>query len=204
MSGSLPDPLSDSLSGFLSCRAAVSIWLSIWLATLLLSGATQALAGDPAVPMDQKAEYKVKAAYIYNFIKFIDWPAGRLESGTKPIQVCVLGDDPFGKALEPLSRRRVKERDLAVRSLTSVAQAGTCHVVFISDSQVRDLSGILEELGRVGALTVGESEGFARFGGIIGFVIRGGKVRLEINRAAAREANLTISAKLLELATIVK
>ena len=183
--------------------AARAAALLVCLLALVLSGRRAALGAEPAPRLDKGLEYKVKAAYIYNFIKFIDWSGAAPMNPAGPIRICVLGKDPFGPALAPFSRREARGRRLAVERIPSANLSGGCHVVFVCDSERGRLEEVLKEAGRGSALTVGESEGFAARGGIIGFVIRGGKVRLEINRRAAEAAGLKISAKLLELATIV-
>ena len=161
-------------------------------------------AADPASTIQEDLEYKVKAAYLYNFIKFVDWPSESMENTDLPIRICVLGKNPFGDLLSPLEEKRAKDRPLVLESRDGVEEAGDCHVLFISSSESRYLPRLIKRIGKKSILTVGEMKGFAEQGGIIGFVIRDGKVRLEINHKSAKQAGLEVSAKLLEIATIVE
>ncbi len=150
-----------------------------------------------------EAEYRVKAAYIYNFANFVTWPVTVLAAG-EPLEVCVLGDNPFGGALEPITSRTVAGRSLRLRYLERAESIEGCRVLFVGSSERYGLGHILEQARQRSVLTVGEIPDFALQGGVIGFVVRDGKVRLEINSRAARRASLKISAKLLEVATIVE
>ena len=142
-------------------------------------------------------ETKVKAAYLYNFTKFVDWPNLPPDS----LRICVVGNDPVGGMLGELSNRQVKERPLKIEVNTPMDIA-LCQVLFISRSE-KKWEDILGRLRGAGVLTVGDQNGFARSGGVVGFYSEGGKIKLEINPAAARSANLKISAKLMELSRTV-
>ncbi len=148
-------------------------------------------------------EYRVKAAFLYNFAKFIEWPGDAFKSAADPITICVLGN-PFGDRLEnTVNGKEIGGRRLMVREISDVAEAAGCHILFVSADKKR----LAELLGRVKAspiLTVGEAGHFAAAGGVIGFKLEGGKVRIEINTFAADRARLRISSKLLSLAEIVK
>lgn len=165
---------------------------------LLLAGAD--LAGAQSKPVD---EYRVKAAFLYNFAKFVEWPAGSFKSATDPITICVLGN-PFGGGLEDTVRdKQIDERHLVVRDISDITEAPGCNILFVATDKKR----AVDFLGHVKAspiLTVGDCANFAAAGGVIGFRLEGGKVRLEINVGAADRARLRISSKLLSLAEIVK
>jgi hypothetical protein len=153
-------------------------------------------------PLD---EYQVKAAFIYNFAKFIEWPSQAFHGPSEPIAICVIGQDPFGGALqETVKGKEAAGRALLVRNISDVRGPGSCQVLFVSSSERKHLSSILAGARRCGLLTVGESDGFATSGGIINFRLEGGRVRFEINVVAAQQNELRISSKLLSLAESVK
>lgn len=150
-------------------------------------------------------EYQVKAAYLYNFAKFVDWPAQAFISPASPISICVLGEDPFGGTLQEVVRGKTAGgRVLMVRTASDMSSARGCHVLFISAVEWKTNRPALGHLAGGGVLTVGESPGFTTGGGIVGFKLEGRRVRFEINVEAARQAQLQISSKLLSLAEIVR
>lgn len=166
------------------------------LMALLLVAAAPALAAP--------TEYDVKAAFLFNFSQFVDWPEVAFAEPRSPLVIGVLGTDPFGSALDEIVRGEiVKGRPLEVRRFRSVNELDTCHILFIDRSEQQRFAGILASLHGRSILTVGDFEGFAASGGVIHFVTAGNKIRLRVNLDAARAASLTISSKLLRPATIV-
>jgi len=149
-------------------------------------------------------EYEIKAAYLYNFINYINWPEQALPPAGGTITIGVIGENPFGSALAPLAGKRIKGRILAVKECASLADAATCQIVFISPSERPKLEEILKGLKDAKVLSVSEIDGFAERGGMINFVSERNKVRFEINPEAARRTGLTISSELLKLARVVK
>jgi len=145
----------------------------------------------------QSLEAKVKAAYIFNLAKYVDWPNLPADA----VHICVAGNDPIGSLLTELAGRPVKERPLKV-DLNVTGDLSFCQVLYISRSESR-WADILSQARSNSVLTVSDMDNFARQGGIIGFYLDAGKVRLEINPASARTANLKISSKLMELARSV-
>ena len=158
------------------------------------------LRGEGAV----QREYEIKAAYLYNFINYINWPEEALPAAGGTITIGVIGQNPFGSALAPLAGKRIKGRILAVKECASPADAANCQIVFISPSEKQRLPEILEGLKDAKVLSVSEIDGFAERGGMINFISDRNKVRFEINSEAARRTGLTISSELLKLARIVK
>jgi hypothetical protein len=149
-------------------------------------------------------EYQVKAAFIYNFAKFVEWPPQVFKTSTDPITICVLGQNPFGNALqEAVSGKTVEGRTFIVRQLSSELAATGCQILFVSSSERKRLQAILGNVKTTGVLTVGETETFASEGGVINFRIEAGTVRIQVNVDAAEQAKLRISSKLLSLAQIV-
>jgi hypothetical protein len=150
-------------------------------------------------------EYRVKAAFLYNFAKFVEWPALTDKTGKNPLRICVLGQDPFGSVLgDTVNGKTVLGRPFLVTNVPNVSQAATCQILFISASEQKRIRSIIVQLRTPGVLTVGETEGFANQGGIVNFKLESGRVRLEINVEAAEQAKLRISSKVLSLAQIVK
>jgi hypothetical protein len=150
-------------------------------------------------------EYQVKAAFLYNFAKFVEWPPQAFKSPSDPIVIGVLGKNPFGDALAAAVERKTWEgRTFQVREISTAQQAAGCQIVFISSSERKRLGALLTGIGNAAVLTVGETDNFTTTGGIVNFKIDGGSVRLQINMEAARRQQLHISAKLLSLAEIVE
>ncbi|MBI3698472.1 MAG: YfiR family protein [Acidobacteria bacterium] len=166
--------------------------------------------GAPTVPAQELPrtpvlEYQVKAAYLYNFAKFVEWPADKLGDDAGPILVGVFGKDPFGSLLDStLKEKTVRGHRLEVRRVSGPVELKQCHIVFISEPERRRLAEILESLGKANVLTVSEKRQFADDGGMINFVTEENKVHLEINLHAAERAGIRISSQLLKLARVVR
>ena len=149
-------------------------------------------------------EYKVKAAFLYKFTKFIEWPANVFKGADDPILLCILGNDPFGDALNSLNDKTVGGRKIAVKTSSDPESVNGCHIIFVSESEREILSTILKAVKNRHALTVGDMQGFAEAGGVINFFMADNNVRFEINVDAAQREGLTISSQLLKLAKIVR
>lgn len=149
---------------------------------------------------DPTLEAKVKAAYIYNFTKFIDWTPQEGRPASAPLRICIVGSDPIDTFLKEVAAREVKGRPLAVDDAGTDLTA--CEVLYVSRSEQERVDVILQPLQGRGVLTVSDIPDFVQHQGVIGFVTEGGKVRIEINLAAATKAGLKISAKLLEVARV--
>jgi hypothetical protein len=154
---------------------------------------------------DYSAEYPVKLAFLYNFTKFVEWPAEAYPSPEAPLNICLVGQDPFGYDIEhALRSRTVGNHPVALLKFKPGQNLKGCHVVFVSaDSDKRSIA-IVADLGSSDTLTVGESQDFARNGGMIRFMIEENKVRFEVNLEATKKTHLRISSELLALARIVK
>ncbi len=165
----------------------------------LLSG-----AAPMAEPSRYSREYQIKAAFLFNFARFVEWPAAAFGSSDSPLSLCVLGEDPFGSALDETVRgEKVRDRRLEVRRTSEVVDLDACQLVFVSASERSRLAEILSALGSRSVLTVGEVEEFAARGGVINFVLVDNRVRFEINPGAAKRSGLKISSELLRLGRIV-
>ena len=163
------------------------------------------LALLPQASAQQIGEYQVKAAFLYNFTKFVDWPPQPGNPGQEPFVICVFGDDPFRNGLESIVQgKSVNGQVLEVRYIKRVEDAQGCKIAFISSSEKGHLRTILNALRGSGVLTVGDTEGFARMGGVINFTLVDNHVHIEINPEAAKVQKLKISSRLLRLAQIVR
>lgn len=169
----------------------------------LQAGLALLLLSLPALA--QNAEYQVKAAYLYNFSKFVKWPAGARPATAATFQICVLGTNPFGRTLEAtVAEERLDNKKIVARRISSAAEAAECAIVFVPRTEQSRFAPLLPELARQGSLTVGEGPRFSERGGMIGFVMDGDRVRFEVNLAAAQKAGLTLSSELLKVATEVR
>ena len=147
-------------------------------------------------------EYQFKAAYLYHFTQFTDWPAQAFSNPTSPFVVAVLGENPFGDELAQAFRgKAINGHPATIRPMHSAAEAATnCHLLFISASEKKALPEILSALRDSSVLTVGDTDTFTEAGGMIKFVWLDKKLQFQINIEAAKNAGLIIRAKLLNLA----
>ena len=162
-----------------------------------------ALPNAHAQSLSQR-EYEIKAAFLYNFIKFIDWPAQALPESSDTMTICVLGEDPFGEAIESIKDKPAKGKRLSVRRIQGVKELTACHVLFVGSSEEKRLPQVMQSVQGLSVLTVGEMDEFVRQGGIINFVIEKNKVRFQINVDNASRAGLKLSSQLLSLAKVVR
>jgi hypothetical protein len=149
------------------------------------------------------SEYQVKAAFLFNFAKFVEWPAEAFTSANAPLQICVLGQDPFGNEFEAIENKRVSGRRLEVVHPSGVPKAKDCQIIFVASSEKQHMREILHSLRSASVLTVGDTLGFASKGGMINFVLEENRVRFEINVKASERAHLKLSARLLTVAKVI-
>lgn len=149
------------------------------------------------------SEYAVKAAYLYNFAKFVEWPPGAFSKNDAPLVICIASDNPFGDTLTVISNKTVDNHPVEVRNTSVMASFDRCHIIFISRAEQGRFKTVLAKLARLPILTVSDISGFAQFGGMIELFEAEQRIRFNININAARQANLRLSSQLLKLATIV-
>jgi YfiR/HmsC-like len=150
-------------------------------------------------------EYEIKAAFIYNFTKFIEWPARSFPDAATPIVIAVLGDSPCAEALEQLVKdRKVNGRAIVVRRVESARELETTHVLFVGSAQEGRFLPLMPAVAALPIVTVGESPAFADMGGAIIFVRQDDKIRFEINIRSAARVDVKISAQLLKLASAIR
>lgn len=159
------------------------------------------LAPAPAIAQGS-GEYEVKAAFIHNIAKFVEWPAPTV--GDEALQLCVLGRNPFGNALTVLDGKRVGKLSWKISFPTLQSNLRACQVLFIAASEGDRLAPILDKLGDAPTLTIGDTDGYAELGIMVNFYIDENKVRFEVNPEAASRVRLKFGSQLLKLARIVK
>jgi hypothetical protein len=178
----------------------------------------------PTIAADSKEnrEQQIKAAFLYNFIKFVDWPEEKMADSNEPIIIGIIGSEDFIDAFEPVKHKKIKNRNISIKYFAGLEKLDkskevneskwnqkiqktlkTCHVLFICtcDSvRTKNSTKIIKALKGLPVLIIGEMDDFLESGGIINFLMEDKKVRFEINNTAAKRAKLTISSKLLRLA----
>jgi hypothetical protein len=150
-------------------------------------------------------DYEVKAAYLYNFGRFVEWP-GKVEATQGgSFTVCVLGQDPFGPSLDTtLAGETIGGKSVVAKRISSAEESGNCQILFLSLTDDSRLNKIIADLDKKAVLTVSDMPQFVERGGMIQFVLDGKKIRFEVNLTATQHAGLTLSSELLKVATSVR
>lgn len=181
-------------------RAAIKACVACLTATLCL-----ALVGVGRSYGKGPSESQVKAAFLLNFAKFVEWPSGSFSDSSSPIVIGVIGDGESADEIDRAVRgKTIEGRRLTARRLGGGDDLSGCHILFISAAEKRRVARILDRSKDLPAVTVGETDGFVEVGGVIGFVVEDNRVGFEINVAAARRKHVKISSQLLRLARNVK
>jgi hypothetical protein len=171
-----------------------------------LSWAPAAFAQAP--DSSDSSEYLIKAGFIFNFAKFVEWPSNAFAQPDSPIVIGILGTDPFGMTIDKIVQdKKIGARGFVVKRLkwgTDLKELKECKILFVSTSEKAHMDELVQIVRGLPILTVGETPGFAERGGVIRFVLEDNRVRFEVNVVAARQADLTISSRLLTLARIVQ
>ena len=180
---------------FTTSRRAVTIFLAKIPLLVLLP----VLMSHPARAAE---EYEVKAAFLLNFTKFVGWPPDAFADSHSPLAICVLGEDPFGNALNEIVRgEAVNGHAVTVQRIRRAPESKACQVLYFAAPE-REAVRLLADLGP-GVLTIGEGDKFLREGGMIAFVIEDRRVRFDINQSAAAKAMLMLSSRLMMVARTV-
>jgi hypothetical protein len=184
----------------------LAILIAVFSMTLNWTASAGAQAGDAS----DSSEYLVKAGFIYNFAKFVEWPSTAFAEPDAPIVIGVLGTDPFGDIINRVVEgKKIGSRGFVVRrfkwskELKDLKEFKECRILFVSSSEKLHFEEIVEAVKGLPILTVGETPGFAERGGMIRLMLEDNRVRFEVNVAAARDGNLNISSRLLTLARII-
>jgi hypothetical protein len=175
--------------------------LARWLCMLLL-----ALSGPAARPQEaQLTEADLKAAFLYNFAKFVDWPDEAFATETAPIAVGIYGDDEFVATLRTLlDKKKAHGRGFTVRKVANTQEAHNCQILFFREPDTRKLSQVIDAIRRRPILTVGESDEFLDLGGMLNLFFENKQLRFEVNPAPADTAKLNVSSQLMRLAKRVR
>jgi hypothetical protein len=174
------------------------------LAAVALASASAHQATPASVAEEQIPEYVVKAGFLFNLAKYVAWPDPAFASTAAPIQIGIVGEDPFGGALErTLAEKNVHNRSFQIRHFRELADIHSVHILFVPRSESARVAQILSLVEKMPVLTVGEQAAFAAGGGMVAIVIEGQKPSLHINRGAVERQHLAVDSKLLRVATIV-
>jgi hypothetical protein len=177
---------------------ATSRALALAAVAALIPGAYARIAAGQETHI---TEYQVKAAFLYNFAKFVDWPAAAFGGESAAFNLCVLGGEPFASANQSLAGKTIKGRRVEVRRVTAVSdtETGECHMLFVGATDSSEVAPTLARVNRY-TLTVGETSDFTRHGGVINLTRIDNRIRFEIDRAAGERAGFRFSSQLLKLA----
>jgi hypothetical protein len=175
--------------------------------TCLLSAMALGSHAD-VLDSSDSSEYLIKAGFIYNFAKLVEWPTISFAQPDSPIVIGILGEDPFGATLDKIvADKKINGRGLAVKRLKwsrDLKDLKDCNILFVSTSEKEHIESVIDAMKGLPILTIGDAPGFAKRGGVMNFVLEDNKVRFEVNVEAAKHADLTISSRLLTLAKIVQ
>jgi len=182
--------------------------LGILIVTLSVSLSWTSEAFPQAQDASDSSEYLIKAGFIFNFAKFVEWPAAAFAQPDSPIVIGILGTDPFGTIIDQIVQdKKIGGRGFVVKRLRwggDVKEIRECKILFVGASERAHVDELVQLVKTLPILTVGETPGFAERGGVIRFVLEDNKVRFEVNVEAAHQAELNISSRLLTLARIVQ
>ncbi len=177
--------------------------LEKFLATVLPLASLFALGAPCRADEPPPLEYQVRAAFLLNFTKFVQWPPAAFADQHSPLVICILGEDPFGTTLnEMVKGEGVNGHEVVIERIGHAPAPKSCQVLYIARLE-KEFRGILAALGP-GVLTVGEGEKFLQDGGVIAFVIQDRRVRFDIDERAAERAMLTLSSRLMNVARSVE
>jgi YfiR/HmsC-like len=178
-------------------RFAISVCAALIVGSLCASLPAQA-------EISSSEEYRLKLAFLFNFAKFVEWPADAFPTPQAPLEICIIGRDPFDAEFErQVMTRTLYGHPVAIRTLRPSDDFSGCHIIFLPASSDGSLPGVLKRLDG-SAITVGESAGFVARGGVVNFVIEGTMLRFEVNLSASRRIRSRISSRFLALARIYK
>lgn len=177
-------------------RAALAVLAVVLL--LVSSAATRAQAQEPS------GEYALKAAFLYNFAKFVEWPAGTFADTTSPFMMCTLGHDPFGASLDALAGKMVRERALVIKRIRSGGAVTGCQLLYVGPSELAQATDLLRSLRNTPVLTVCDADSCAEAGIMLNMRTAENRVHLDMNLEAVQQTPLKVSSQLIKLTHIVK
>lgn len=178
-----------------ACPRRVRAWRPLRTARALVL----VLAVTPLVAPAEE-EYAIKAGFLFHFLNFVTWPDDVFEAADTPFTLCLVGGDPFGELIEPITSKKAQGRPIRLLRKPPEQNGKSCQVVFITGSGAIRVEELLADWSHRGVLTVGDTEDFAGLGGIIGYVRVGKRLRFVLNEGAAEKASLEVSVKLRKVA----
>jgi hypothetical protein len=177
----------------------------VWLQCVIAALVCVFFASSSALGQQRPSEYQVEAAYLYNFGRFVEWPAKGNADQTSSFTICVLGEDPFGQALDAtVAGETVGNQKVVTKRISSPQMSGDCQILFVSSSEANRLNKIIEALDKTAILTVSDIPQFSQRRGMIQFVLEENRIRFEVNLTATQRAGLTLRSELLKVATVVR
>jgi hypothetical protein len=163
------------------------------------------LAASSTLAQQKPSEYQVEAVYLYNFGRFVEWPAKSASKQTNLFTICVLGEDPFGRSLDAaLAGETIGNQKVVAKRILNPQMTSDCRILFISSSEENQLNQVIDALDKHDVLTVSDIPHFSRRRGMIQFVLEENRIRFEVNLTAAQRADLTLSSDLLKVAAVVR
>lgn len=181
-------------------RRFTTILLSLWLVLSCALYGTMAVAETSRRTLSAD---EIKAAYLFNFAKFIDWPDQTFVDATAPLHICFIGGESVEKTFRSLEGKKVKGKSLQVRNVTQAQDMGECHILFIGSDQIQRWPQIQKQIPQDGLLTVSDGDRFSQDGGMINFSPEQNRIRFIINLDNTQNAGLKLSSQLLQLAEVV-
>lgn len=169
-----------------------------WRLTLVMG--CMCLFGGHTVQASAPSEYQLKAAFLYNVARMIDWPD---KDNKRAFVICIIGENPFGDALDSIKNRDIKKRPLQFIANITIGQAGQCDILFVSQAAQDLLGNILAQVERKHIVTISDNSDFTARGGMVGLIKVGERINIEVNLRAVKNANISVSSRLLTLAKIV-
>ena len=177
----------------------LAVFLSVWAGSI-----GGCVASAEREPSEGFQEYEIKAAFLYNFAKFVEWPKESFQGNQSPLVLGILGKDPFGKALDSLNGKSVGGREFVVKRFSGLETLEPCHILFVTGPEQVHLARILKKVESLNVLTVSDIKGFCPAGGTIALFVEEKQVRFEVNVDAVQRTGLKLSSQLLKLARIFK
>jgi hypothetical protein len=174
--------------------------------TILVAFGALIVAFTSSAQTPSQAEYRIKAVFLFNFVQFVQWPPSAFADERAPLVICVVGNDPFGDALDQtVTGESTGTRKLVLRRATDAEKLDSCHMLFVSRSEQTRVGAVLQSIGPSNpVLTVSDIDNFVERGGAIGFFLERNRVRFEISPTEAQRRGLKVSAQLLDLGRIRK
>jgi hypothetical protein len=171
-----------------------------WLSFIFSSLAPSSYGAD----ISQKGEYRLKAAFLYNFAKFTEWPSTAFSDHQAPHTICIVGEDPFGPEIDQLTTKPIHNRQLTIKRLQPTDQLLGCHLLYVSRTELGQATHILGTLQKTPVLTICDSDGCAESGFMLNMRMVENRVTLDLNLEAVEQTPLKLSSQLIKLTRVVK